>query len=75
MLSLRLATMGLIQFVTPTLQFLFAVVLYHEPFTSAHAVAFGCIWASLALYTSDTWFGARRVLAPERTEHEPPRSS
>jgi chloramphenicol-sensitive protein RarD len=53
--SLRLATMGVIQFVTPTLQFLFAVLLYHEPFTSAHAVAFGCIWGSLAIYTSDVW--------------------
>jgi chloramphenicol-sensitive protein RarD len=60
--SLRLATMGVIQFLTPTLQFLFAVLLYHEPFTAAHAVAFGCIWGSLAIYTSDAWSGASRTV-------------
>ncbi len=51
--SLRLATMGLLQYVTPTGQFALAVALYREPFTAAHAVAFGLIWASLALYTAD----------------------
>jgi chloramphenicol-sensitive protein RarD len=56
--NLRLATMGLIQFMTPTLQFLFAVLLFHEPFTNAHAIAFCCIWASLIVYTSDAFFGA-----------------
>lgn len=50
---LRLATMGLIQYFTPTCQFLLAVALYREPFGSAHAVAFGFIWASLALYSWD----------------------
>jgi chloramphenicol-sensitive protein RarD len=63
MQRLRLATMGLIQFVTPTLQFLFAVALYHEPFTSAHAIAFACIWASLALYTADAVLGSRKATA------------
>lgn len=52
--ALRLSTMGLVQYVTPTMQFLLAVALYRERFTSAHAVAFGCIWTSLALYTFDT---------------------
>jgi chloramphenicol-sensitive protein RarD len=59
--NLRLSTMGLIQFLTPTMQFLLAVVLFHESFTSAHAVAFSCIWASLALYTWDAVFGATKV--------------
>ncbi len=51
--SLRLSTMGVLQYVTPSLQFLAAVLLYREPFTSAHALAFGLIWASLALYTGE----------------------
>jgi chloramphenicol-sensitive protein RarD len=59
--NLRLATMGLVQFVTPTLQFVFAVALFHEPFTSGHAIAFSCIWASLVVYASDTFFGAPNV--------------
>ena len=31
----------------PTLQFLLAVAVYDEPFTRAHAIAFGCIWTAL----------------------------
>jgi chloramphenicol-sensitive protein RarD len=61
--NLRLATMGLVQFVTPTLQFLFAVLLFHEPFTASHAVAFGCIWGSLVIYTADAFWGAPRPKA------------
>jgi chloramphenicol-sensitive protein RarD len=50
---LRLSTVGLVQYLTPTLQFLCGVLLYREPFTPAHAAAFGLIWCSLALYTWD----------------------
>jgi chloramphenicol-sensitive protein RarD len=42
----------MLQFVAPTLQFLIAVLLYSEPFTTAHAIAFAIIWAALALYVS-----------------------
>lgn len=44
------STLGMLQFLAPTLQFLIAVLLYGEPFTTAHAVAFGAIWAALGLY-------------------------
>jgi chloramphenicol-sensitive protein RarD len=47
---LAYSTVGILQFIAPTLQFLLAVVIYHEPFTRAHAIAFGCIWTALALY-------------------------
>lgn len=56
---LRLSTVGLIQYLTPTLQFLLAVALYREPFTRTHLAAFGCIWLALALYSADAWFGYR----------------
>ena len=59
MRTLRLSTMGLIQYITPTMQFLLAVALYRERFTSAHAVAFGFIWASLALYSFEAVRGQR----------------
>jgi chloramphenicol-sensitive protein RarD len=51
--GLKLSTIGLIQYLAPTLQFLSAVVLFHEPFSATHAAAFGCIWVSLGLYTAD----------------------
>jgi len=47
---LRYSTLGMLQFLAPTLQFVLAVSFYGEPFTSAHAIAFGAIWAALALY-------------------------
>jgi chloramphenicol-sensitive protein RarD len=49
---LRYSTLGMLQFLAPTLQFLLAVVLYGEPFTRAHAIAFGAIWTALALYVT-----------------------
>jgi chloramphenicol-sensitive protein RarD len=60
---LRLSTMGLVQYVAPTGQFLLGVALYREPFTRGHATAFGLIWASLALYT---WDALSRVRVLER---------
>ncbi len=57
---LRLSTVGLIQYLTPTLQFLLAVAVYREPFTGIDQTAFGCIWLALALYSVDAWFGHRR---------------
>lgn len=49
---LAYSTVGILQFIAPTLQFLLAVAVYDEPFTTAHAIAFGCIWTALALYVS-----------------------
>lgn len=48
---LRLATVGFLQYVTPTLHFLQAVVLYREPFTATHAACFSLIWAALLIYS------------------------
>jgi chloramphenicol-sensitive protein RarD len=50
---LRLSTVGLLQYLNPTMQFAIAVFLFGEPFSRWHAAAFGCIWASLAVYTVD----------------------
>ena len=56
---LRLSTVGLIQYLTPTLQFLLAVVVYREPFTTIHLLTFGCIWLGLILYSADAVAGHR----------------
>jgi chloramphenicol-sensitive protein RarD len=49
---LRYSTLGMLQFIAPTLQFACAVFLYGEAFTHAHAIAFGSIWLALALYVT-----------------------
>lgn len=51
---LPLSTLGFLQYVSPTLQFLLAVFLYHEPFTPARGVAFACIWAALLIFALHT---------------------
>lgn len=48
---LRLTTMGLMQYITPTLVFLAAVFAFHEPFGLYTLIAFGFIWCALAIYT------------------------
>ena len=49
---LRYSTLGMLQFIAPTLQFLCAVIIYGERLTAAHAIAFGSIWLALALYVT-----------------------
>lgn len=50
---LRYATLGMVQYLAPTLQLACAVLLYGEPFEAAHAVTFGLIWLAVALYVID----------------------
>jgi len=54
--GLRLSTMGLLQFTAPSLQFAIGV-MSGEPFTPAHMVTFGLIWAGVATFT---WSQLRR---------------
>jgi chloramphenicol-sensitive protein RarD len=63
--KLAYSTLGMLQFIAPTLQFLIAVVLYGEPFTRAHAVAFVAIWTALALYVTALIRAPRLPQAPE----------
>jgi chloramphenicol-sensitive protein RarD len=49
--ALPLSTLGFVQYVSPSLQFLLGVFLYRESFGAAQAVAFACIWTALALLT------------------------
>lgn len=60
---IRLATLGLLQYIAPTVQFALAVAVYHEPFSPTRATAFAFIWGGLALYTADSLWAQRRRLA------------
>lgn len=50
---LRLTTIGVLQYISPSLQFVLAVAAFGEPFTRAHVITFGSIWTGLAIYTAD----------------------
>lgn len=46
-----LITIGIIQYIAPTLQFLIGVFLYHEPFTQERLIGFSIIWLALIIFT------------------------
>jgi chloramphenicol-sensitive protein RarD len=56
---LPLISLGVAQYITPSLQFLLSVLLYGEAFSPIDAVTFGLIWTGLAVYTWDTVRHAR----------------
>ncbi len=57
---LTLATMGLVQYVAPSISFLIAVFWYAEPFTPDRQIMFACIWVALMIYTVEGWRHRRR---------------
>lgn len=57
---LRLASVGLFQYITPTGHLLLAVFVFGETFTPDHAITFACIWLALALYSFSAWRHPRR---------------
>jgi len=59
------STLGMLQFVAPTLQFLIAVLLYDERVTIAHMIAFPAIWAALVLYVIAMLRSPKLPQAPE----------
>ena len=56
---LDFATVGLMQYANPTLQFLVAVFLFGEVFTKWHGIALPMIWAALALYSISSFRSKR----------------
>ncbi|MBP9183677.1 MAG: EamA family transporter RarD [Fuscovulum sp.] len=49
---LRLSTIAIMQYIAPTMIFLTAVFLFDEPFSRVKLVAFGFIWAAMAVYSA-----------------------
>jgi chloramphenicol-sensitive protein RarD len=48
-----LSTVGLLQYLGPTLQFLLSLLLFHEPFPPERATGFVMIWCALGIYAAD----------------------
>jgi chloramphenicol-sensitive protein RarD len=57
---LPLTTLGILQYVAPTLQFLLAVLVRGETFDPSRAVCFGLIWTALAVFSVESLVTARR---------------
>jgi chloramphenicol-sensitive protein RarD len=50
-----LATMGILQYISPSLQFALGIWLFHEPFQPARLLGFVLIWAALLVYSVEGW--------------------
>lgn len=66
---LKLATIGFLQYITPSLHFALAVLVYGETFTQIHLLTFLLIWSGLALYSADAVLFFR--VAADRPPNEP----
>ncbi len=59
---LQLTTLGILQFIAPTLQFLVGIY-YGETLTAAHLICFAFIWTAISLFAWDAWRESRRIQA------------
>jgi chloramphenicol-sensitive protein RarD len=54
------STIGLLQYIGPSIQFCIGVFLFGEAFSHVQAIGFGLIWAALVLYAAEGWQRQRR---------------
>lgn len=60
------STLGFLQYIAPSLQFLLAVLAFGEAFTPAHALCFAAIWAALIIFAAEGFrMGRARARAIE----------
>lgn len=59
--KLPLSTLGLIQYTSPSLQFMLAVFVFGEALHVENIVTFALIWSGCALYVWDSWRASRAV--------------
>ena len=58
---IRLSTLGLLQYLAPSVQLGIGVAIYHENFSHERALSFAFIWIGLALYTADNLWAQRNA--------------
>ena len=56
-----LSTVGLVQYIGPTLQFLIGVLVFHEAFSLSRGIGFAFIWIALAVYAADGLWRSRKA--------------
>ncbi|HLL58670.1 MAG TPA: EamA family transporter RarD [Allosphingosinicella sp.] len=61
------STLGFLQYIAPSLQFLLAVLVFGERLTTAHIICFGAIWTALVIFA---WEGVRTGRAASRARAE-----
>ena len=57
--AVPLSIIGLLQYISPTIQLVIGVLLFREPFTRVQLTGFACVWAALALFAFDSLRSSR----------------
>ena len=61
---LSMATLGIVQYIGPSIQFVLGIWVFGEAFSTARFAGFACIWLALVIYTVDGWRVSRVAAAP-----------
>lgn len=61
---ITLVTLGILQYIAPTLQFLIGILIYQEAFNPSRLIGFSLIWAALLIYWVDGFRRMRRAARP-----------
>lgn len=70
---LPLSVVGMMQYMAPTLQFIIAVAINHEPMPPSHWLGFGIIWLALVVLTTDALRQGRRLVRRNPADAAPSR--
>ena len=62
--SIPLWVVGLLQYITPTLQFLIGILIYKEPFSHNQLIGFGIVWAALIVFLVENYLANRTPVEP-----------
>jgi chloramphenicol-sensitive protein RarD len=65
--TIRLTTLGILQFLGPTIQFFIGWKLYGEPMKGGRLLSFGLIWLAVGIYAADAW-GKRSEIVDRRSK-------
>ncbi len=57
-----LTLVGILQYITPTLQFLIGIFIYREPFSQVQLIGFGCVWLALIVFWLEGWRANRTAV-------------
>ena len=57
---IQMTTLGILQYISPSLQMSQGILLYGEAFPASRALGFYLIWAALILYAIDSWLATRK---------------
>lgn len=62
--QIPLSMVGILQYITPTLQFLIGVFVYHEQFDRTRLIGFGIVWIALIIFWLESYFSHRVPVEP-----------